>query len=184
VNSADYEAFVASLGTCATVYRHKLDDDQVKFYWQALVDRPYADVERRMEKHARQGKFFPKPRDLRPIEPQSERIESNPERDARFDAADAESRRHWDQQIREHGDLARLRLAFTLWARYACEVDQSSTVLAAKRDWLRDRMGELLRAVPAREVLADFTLRLGVLQVFNAAGLHRLEQRAASGSLP
>ncbi len=147
MTTADYDAFVILLGTLASAFGKKLTDDQVKFYWSALKDRPLPDVERRAVEVGKRSKFFPKPRDLRPIEADRETVESDPKRDGDFRALLDANARFWDNEIRERGDAAKLAIAHALMARHDVERDQSSPILAEKREWLTNRIRGLQRAV-------------------------------------
>lgn len=137
--AADYERFKAALETCAKVYGHKLDNDQARFYWDCLVDRPLEDVLKRLQAHAQSGKFFPKPRDLRPLEVQRERIETNLATDPKWQEGQRYSEESWRLKLAADPQAAKRELCEALWARYSCEADQGSTVLAAKREWLAER---------------------------------------------
>lgn len=179
MNSSDYERFVSIMETLAQVYGKKLTNEQIAVYWQALEDRDIADVERRISDHVKRAKFFPKPRELRPVEADhSDRVEANPEADLRFKAAQAESCANWDRTIREQGDVGKLRLCEALWARYGCDPEQGATILASKREWLKGRMVELIRILDPRAIVDDFHLRRMVLQVFGGPAIYRLQDRA------
>src|ERR1043165_3410983 len=101
MTSDDYEQFVEILRNLATVYGKKLDDGQIKFYWNALKDRPLKDIERRAEAYGTKGKFFPKPRDIRPIEATAEVVEESAESKRRWEQAEREIAAAWDQRLKE-----------------------------------------------------------------------------------
>lgn len=150
--ASDAERFRKALQVVADVYGHKLDNDQARFYWDCLADRPIEDVEKRMRAHAQRGKFFPKPRDLRPIEAHAERIETDLAKDRKWQDGQRFNRATWALELARDPAEAKRALCEALWARYSCESDQSSTVLAAKREWLAERFrqlgGDLRKLVP------------------------------------
>lgn len=143
MNSADYDRFRIALTTAAAVYGHKLDDAQMRFYWDCLADRPIDDVEKRLRTHAQRGRFMPKPRDLRPLEAYSEAPEPNLAKDAKFQQGQTFNRETWRRAVESDPEAARRALAEALWARYAVESDQGSGILAAKREWLAGRYAAL-----------------------------------------
>lgn len=143
MNSGDYDRFKAALEVCGKVYGHALDNAQVAFYWDCLEDRPIDDVEKRMKAHAQRGKFFPKPRDLRPLEAYTERTETDVSKDHKFQQGQAFNRETWRRALAADPQAAKLALCVALWARYSVESDPGSPVLAARREWLADRYGEL-----------------------------------------
>lgn len=145
MTSDDYERFVQILQNLATVYGKKLDDEQIKFYWNALKDRPLADIEARAEKYGQKGRFFPKPRDIRPNEAYTEVVEESAESKKRFEQLNRESEVVWNERLRVDPLRTKLQLAAALAARYSLESDQGSVILAEKREWLRGRRLELLR---------------------------------------
>lgn len=145
MTSDDYERFVQILQNLAVVYGKKLDDEQIKFYWNALKDRPLADIEARAEKYGQKGRFFPKPRDIRPNEAFTEVVEESTDSKKRWEQLNRESEAVWNERLRVDPLRTKIQLAAALAARYSVEPDQSSTVLAGKREWLRERRLELLR---------------------------------------
>lgn len=176
--ASEYDQFVRAISTVAAVYGKTLDDQQVKFYWDALQDRPLADVENRIGRYAKKGKFFPKPRDLRPVEPDEEKIESNPAAEARYQDALGENERNWNARLTSDGSMARLLLCEALLARYDVERDQDDAKLTDKREALKHKVGELLQAADAKAVLANPTTWRLVLRLYNQRGIFRLEDRA------
>lgn len=60
-----FDAVVAEL---TEVFGKKLDEPMRRRYFETLRDVPLESVERMAREHMRDGKFFPKPRDLRPRE--------------------------------------------------------------------------------------------------------------------
>jgi hypothetical protein len=88
---------------------------------------------------------------------------------------DRASGKDWDKAAQTV--TGKLLLADALLARYDVEPDQGSAILAGKREWLKIRVGELLREAMPSAVLADFTLRRLVLRLYSDAGLRRLEAR-------
>lgn len=180
MTSDDYERFVTILQNLADVYGKKLDDAQIKFYWNALKDRPLADIELRAEKYGQKGKFFPKPRDIRPNEAFTEVVEESAESKRRFEQLNRESEAVWNERLRADPLKAKLQLAAALAARYSVEADQGSTILAEKREWLRGRRLELLKeAVDAGRpeiVLQDLHLWTDLLMT---EGGHRVIDRLA-----
>jgi len=62
----DRQALVTMLGELAQLYGHKLEADAVRWYWEALCDLPLSAVQAMAKVHARTGRYFPKPYELRP----------------------------------------------------------------------------------------------------------------------
>lgn len=89
---------------------------------------------------------------------------------------DRESGKAWDREAQ--GLIGKLLLCDALLARYDAEADQGSTVLAAKRDWLKTRTAELLREADPAAVLNNYITKRLVLRLFNRAGISRLEHRS------
>lgn len=140
----DYDRFLAALKTFAAVFGKTLSDEQVQVYWKALQDRTIEQIERKLQDYAKRGRFFPKPRDLRPIEPDVEKIESNPAAEARFKALIAENTANWNALIAKEPIHRKLLLADALWARYTVAADQGGVFMAEKYAWLRGRIRELI----------------------------------------
>lgn len=179
--TADYDRFVIAMTTYAKIYSKKLDDEQLKAYWELLKDRDIGDIERRLLEHSRKAKFFPKPRDLRPIEPDRERIEADPIRDSQFAAKARESGRCWDHTIAEIGVIGKLLACAALKARYEV-LDEGNTLYGEKHEWLKDRVSVLLREADPRLVLHSVGARRLVLEYFGDAGLRRLEEQATESA--
>jgi hypothetical protein len=66
--TSDLPEFEAIIESCEKVFGKELDDDTVRVYWDALKDLSLATFRRLAEHHIRNGKFFPKPFELRPKE--------------------------------------------------------------------------------------------------------------------
>lgn len=62
----EVEKFNQLLEELAGVFGKKFDDKLEGRYFEALKDLPFATVERCAREHIKHGKYFPKPRDLRP----------------------------------------------------------------------------------------------------------------------
>ena len=169
----------AALQTVSDVYGKKLTNEQVAMYWNALRDRDIADVERRVSEYVKRGKFFPKPRDLRPIEAeQREVVEHDPKREAFWVAMDEQNKRHWDRVLAEQGDIGKLLAADALLARYSLTPEFEGH--KDRMDYLRDRVATILRRVNVAEVLGDPRLRGLVHVLFGEGGIIRLQTRAAA----
>jgi hypothetical protein len=95
---------------------------------------------------------------------------------ANFEWMQRDSTKHWDKSLASGGMVARLELAAALLARYDLEYD--STLVAEKRDWLKDRVAADLRAADPAAILGDYDCWRLVLRLFGDKGLLRLEQRA------
>lgn len=146
MTSDDYDQFVSILQTLAAVFRGgmSLTDPEVRFYWDALKDRPLADVARRAEKYGVRGRYYPKPRDLRPTQSEEAPTEETDESRKRFERLNAESIEIWNERLREDPLGTKLALCDALAARYSVEKDQGSLILAEKREWLQGRRAQLL----------------------------------------
>ena len=153
--SSDYGTFIASLATLAKVYGKTLDDEQVKFYWNALQDRPLADVEHRMSDYAKKGKFFPKPRDLRPFEGDADvQGKKNIEEDGPYQDALKWNKRGWAEKLAANPAETKLELAEALWARYNLSGMDIEPEWQDNRNWLRGRIEELRREVSTKSMTA------------------------------
>lgn len=62
----EYSRFAELLGELSEVFGKKIDDVLGRRYFEVLKDVPIDAVETQAREHMREGKFFPKPRDLRP----------------------------------------------------------------------------------------------------------------------
>jgi hypothetical protein len=178
VITADYDRFVTALKTYAKIYSHKIDDEQLRTYWNSLHDRDINDVERRLLQHGRKGKFFPKPRDLRPIEADRERVESNPQHDAAVAALVLQNSRSWDRLIEGRSVIGKLLLCASLKATYEIS-DDGSGLYGEKLRWLLERIDGLLADADPRLVLGDVGVRRLVLECYGQGGLFRLERKAS-----
>ena len=110
-------------------------------------------------------------------EPKKRTKEESDVRARHLEWVDRESAKLWDKELKTHGTVGKLLLLDALLARYDAEADQSSTVLAEKREWLSTRAAELLREADPSAVLSNYCARRLVLRLFNAKGLRRLEHR-------
>lgn len=109
--------------------------------------------------------------------------EEQKDADATFEYCQRQSAKAWGIAIQgESGtEVAKIRLAAALLARYDTDADQDSAFLAEKRMWLKARVAELLRDAEPASILRDYDCKRLVLRLFNDAGLRRLEQRAQGG---
>lgn len=64
--ATDFDSFNAILGKLGAAFGKELTNEARAAYWEALKDQPLALVQERATAHARHGKFFPKPFELRP----------------------------------------------------------------------------------------------------------------------
>ena len=89
----DFDEFRKTLNTLSTLFgKPPLDDLAVQAYWNALKDQTLEAVRRGAEYHARYGKFFPKPVELRP------RDERKPQQPGQDDGTNW-ARGYWRTQI-------------------------------------------------------------------------------------
>jgi len=95
--SSEYTEFAALLQQAADLFTKNITEPLIKTYWQALVDRPFADVGKRIWQHMRHGKFFPKPSELRPKLEQAPRLANDDPVSAKFEAAQIA---HWDARLK------------------------------------------------------------------------------------
>lgn len=94
--AADFEDFAALIGRMCTVFGKKPSDELVSSYWEALKDLALPVVKRCADNHARYGKFFPKPYDLRPKDDTGHGVKE----DKDFKAALEQNIRNWDERLR------------------------------------------------------------------------------------
>lgn len=108
--TSDLPEFEATIERCEKIFGKDLDDDTVRVYWDALRDQSLATFKRLADHHIRNGKFFPKPFELRPKE------ERGVVRDAVAEAAfkHAEARVVRTLEDLRHRDSARYEATVTL----------------------------------------------------------------------
>ena len=94
----DFPRFETTVRSLEDMYGKKITDATMQTYWRALKDLPYEQIEERVRIHARFGKFFPKPMELRPKE---DRPKENSAGDAAFAAAEQASVRYLEELRRE-----------------------------------------------------------------------------------
>jgi len=88
--STDQAAFREILNALGQVFGKPVTDQIMGLYWDALRDQPIDLVKAMALAHTRYGKFFPKPKELRPKD-------DAPKNDTRKDAAFVEGeKRAWD----------------------------------------------------------------------------------------
>lgn len=180
---SDYERFAKVMRTFSAIYGKTLTDDQMQVYWRALQDRTIEQVERKIEDYAKRGKFFPKPRDLRPVEIERESIESNPKAEAEFRAAVEASNRSWGEQLAKDGHIAKLRLARALLCRYQNERALGFRQdVESKIDWLRERVLELMREANPNDAQMDLTVMQLVGELIDPHALERLGEPLRSNA--
>ncbi|MFZ1009348.1 MAG: hypothetical protein WAN65_21075 [Candidatus Sulfotelmatobacter sp.] len=64
--STDRDAFKSVLGKLSQVFTKEVTPELVTTYWEALKDLPIGTIQRTSDLHLKHGKFFPKPKELRP----------------------------------------------------------------------------------------------------------------------
>ena len=64
--TSDLDRFTAILRELSEVFGKRLDDLIPRRYFEVLKDVDFPEFERLAREHMREGKYFPKPRDLRP----------------------------------------------------------------------------------------------------------------------
>ena len=137
MTSDDYESFLALLKNLAHVYRRELDDAQIEFYWNALKDREFADIQRRVDLYSKRGRFFPSAADMRPkelVDPASSNDQlAKAQRE--LDAFNREDEKRWNIRLREDPLATKLAMCEALEARYSIELDRGSIALAEKRGY-------------------------------------------------
>jgi hypothetical protein len=105
----DMDGFRSLLDAQALLFgRDKPDDLLLQAYWQALKDLPLETVKACAAIHAKRGKFFPKPAELRP---KSDR----PDRDmaaerAHFATSCKSAERKWNEALKADPERTRWRL--------------------------------------------------------------------------
>lgn len=91
---------------------------------------------------------------------------------ARLEADVARSSKTWEEVVIT--PLGKLKLAASLWARYSVDTNPFDE---DKREWLRDKTAELVRAVPPGDIVGDPTLQAYIREVFGEKGVQRLKSR-------
>jgi hypothetical protein len=64
--STDFDAFRETMNRVGEAFNHEVPDTLVQTYWKALKDVSISSFVALAESHIKHGKFFPKPRELRP----------------------------------------------------------------------------------------------------------------------
>lgn len=111
-------------------------------------------------------------------EPKKKTKEQQDAASAHFEWLNRESAKEWDKRALERSSTAKLLLAEALLARYDTELEQGSIMLAEKRQWLKERVGQLILEANDPAALSDLTVRRMVLRLFGDVGLRRLEKRS------
>lgn len=93
--AADFDDFSDVIRRMCVVFGKKATDELVNSYWDALKDLTLPIVRRCAENHARFGKFFPKPSELRPKDDTPQSVKE----DKGFEAAVQENIRNWDERL-------------------------------------------------------------------------------------
>lgn len=109
MHASDFESFRGILDRCADVFgKPKPADELVQSYWHALKDQTIGTVKECSERHARYGKFFPKPFELRPRDegPKNTSAE-DAAKEAAFRAARARCMEGWNLMLKD--DPAKFR---------------------------------------------------------------------------
>jgi len=137
VHTADREQFLALLDTCADVFgKPKLDDLKAQVYWRALRDLSLERVRHGVEMHLRFGKFFPKPRELRPTDDKPPR-EVSPQHEATIQAAERAACVAWDELRRRDPQRFAYEIGMARAARSMAGFDESSPIYAEALQQLR-----------------------------------------------
>lgn len=136
MNSGDYGAFSDLLNTLGIVFDKQITDELRKLYWESLKDVPFPYISRAAMGHQKHGKFFPKPKELRPADERPAKLESEAEHN-RNDAKDRECAAAWDAYLKRDPEEARLRLKIARAFRIMASTHPSNPIYAeAKReDW-------------------------------------------------
>lgn len=93
--AADFDDFSDLIRRMCVVFGKKATDELVNSYWDALKDLTLPIIERCADNHARYGKFFPKPIDLRPKDDAPATVKE----DKDFQAAVAQNIRNWEERL-------------------------------------------------------------------------------------
>ena len=91
----DGTAFNTVLDRLSAVFSKEVTDPMREAYWGALRDLPLPLIEERARAHARFGKFFPKPFELRPKEDRPK--DKDPAEEAKFKGYQQQSAEHLDE---------------------------------------------------------------------------------------
>ncbi len=94
--------------------------------------------------------------------------------DERWDNLNRQSEYAWEKVIGK--PLGKLKLASAYLARI--DTIRDAEMRTERTDWLKERVGGLLREADPAAVLADLECWRLVLRLFSAAGLRRLELRS------
>jgi len=93
--AADFNDFSALMRKMCVVFSKKATDELVNSYWDALKDLQLTVVRRCADNHARYGKFFPKPFDLRPKDDQPSTVKE----DKDFQSAVRQNIMNWEERM-------------------------------------------------------------------------------------
>lgn len=93
--AADFDDFSALIRRMCVIFSKKATDELVNSYWDALKDLTLPIVRRCADNHARYGKFFPKPFDLRPKDDTPASVKE----DKDFQVAVAQNIRNWEERM-------------------------------------------------------------------------------------
>ena len=126
MHKTDFDNFRALLDNQADVFsKPKPNDNLVASYWSALRDVSFSTVKACAERHARHGKFFPKPFELRPREDKPPAAEDAASK-AKFEAAQQFSMEAWQVLKREQPDRYEILWREALLARLEVITPESS----------------------------------------------------------
>jgi hypothetical protein len=92
---------------------------------------------------------------------------------ARLEADQSRSAKTW-QEV-SITPVGKLRLAEALWARYS--VNTAPFGDDDRREWLKDKVGEIVRTMPPGDILGDPSLVSFIREVYGEKGVQRLKAR-------
>lgn len=101
--AADFDEFSDLIRRMCVVFGKKATDELVNVYWEALKDLTLPIIKRCADSHARYGKFFPKPFDLRPKDDTPQSVKE----DKDFQAALARNIANWEERLAQDPVAAR-----------------------------------------------------------------------------
>lgn len=99
-----------------------------------------------------------------------------PKPDPEFDYAVKQCEKHWQQDHGYGTPMWKLRLAVTLMGNYDRTADHTPSH-AERLDWLKGRVGALVREADAAQVLGEPRVRELVMTFYGEAGINRLIAR-------
>jgi hypothetical protein len=153
----DRARLFAALTRTAEVFGKDASGPLLESYWDALRGFSVESVERALKSHEANGKYFPKPAELKTrIQDAGEGAQRRPMAghetwvgDFFAPARDGveRSQRHWAEEIEKRGAAAKLELLATYEARVSVELREGTPEWLDRMDWARETRAQLMVAL-------------------------------------